>query len=87
MKVDGIQYLYMYQGGNDGSAGDKNWALSSVENIYHLLLDKEAGSKGHRYIYWDEGEHNTIAPAQFMGDCLRFLYPEFVEFKMEAQSE
>lgn len=48
--VDGIKRLFVYQGGNDGSAGDANWALHDVENIYSLMKAKGAGSEASRYI-------------------------------------
>lgn len=73
-----IDYLFMYQGGNDGSAGHPAWALNSVDGIYELLLEKGAGSKGHSYINYREGTHSNDSWKQYTENCITFLFPEYI---------
>lgn len=76
--VKHIDYLYMYQGGNDGSAGHPIWALNSVDGIYELLLEKGAGAKGHTYVNYREGTHSDDSWKQYTESCITFLFPEYI---------
>lgn len=76
VKVDNIKKLFVYQGGDDGSAGDPSWALSDVTNLYQLMVEKGAGSEGHRYEYYHEGTHSVDTWKLFNAECLKFLFGE-----------
>lgn len=77
--VEEIQRLFVYQGGNDGSAGDPDWALHDVENIYRLMVQKGAGNDGHRFVSYQEGIHDASSWRLFNAQCMRMLFSEYVE--------
>lgn len=76
--VEGIKRLFVYQGGNDGSAGDPDWAFHDVENIYRLMTQKGAGSDGHRFVSYQEGIHDASSWRLFNAQCMRMLFSEYV---------
>ncbi len=79
VSVEGISHLFVYQGGNDGSAGNPDWAQHDVENLYNLMLEKGAGSIGHRFLWYQEGTHSAEPWKMLNNNCMRFLFPEYVE--------
>jgi len=79
VQVDAIKYLFVYQGGDDGSAGDANWAMDDVENLYDLMIEKGAGALGHRYYWFKEGTHAAEPWKLLNNNCMRFLFPEYVK--------
>lgn len=74
--VKHLSHLYFYQGGEDGSSCNPQWALSEVENLYHLLRKSGAGYESHRFDFCEEGTHTARYWKEHLAVALRSLFTE-----------
>lgn len=83
--VDHITRLFMYQGGEDGSAGDAVWAMNSAKTAYDTLLRHGAGSNGHSFLFRQEGTHSAEAWRPFLAACICTMFSDDTIEKGESK--
>lgn len=74
--VKQLSHLYFYQGGEDGSSCNPQWALSEVKNLYHLLQRLGAGFESHRFDFCEEGTHTSRYWKEHLAAALQCLFTE-----------
>lgn len=72
-----ISHFFMYQGGDDGSAGDPVWAKNSAKAAYDFLTAYGAGYSKKMYLFYEEGKHRIDEWPPFMGHCIKTMFPDY----------